>query len=111
MNLVPEQSGAVQVHGNASSWEFFELPSDLTVGQNGFIAIYISNEQSMDVWFDDLLVTHLHGRLLEEQHYYPHGLLTGKTVSRTSGPENRQQYQGKEMQKELGMQLYDFQAR
>ncbi len=105
------EAKVIQVSGEANSWERLELPADITAEFNGYVLLYISNEQAMDVWFDNLAITHTHGRLEEEQHYYPHGLVMSKSTSPSSKPENKYQYQGKEMQSDLGMQLYDFHAR
>jgi len=74
---------------------------------NGLVAIYVSDEQHMDVFFDDISLTHYRGKMLEEQHYYPHGMLMKANAS----PANKFRYQGKLMQDELNLQLYDFHAR
>lgn len=108
-DLIEDQSGAIQVSGETSKWSTMS-PPEITVGQNGYVAVYLSNEQYMDVYFDNLRIVHYRGRMLEEQHYYPHGLLMKKTASNTT-PENKYQYQTKKMQDELGMHLYDFHAR
>lgn len=50
----------------------------------------------LPVWFDNIAITHSNGRLQEEMHYYPHGLLIRKDVASGSSPENRFQYQGNE---------------
>lgn len=111
MNLMDEQSGAIQVSGTASQWELLSLPSDLVMQQNGYIAVFISNEQVMDVYFDNISIVHHQGRLLDEEHYYPHGMLISKSTSYSIEPENKFRFQTKQMQDELGMQLYDFHAR
>lgn len=110
MTLVPEQSGAIQVGSGTDVWEQLQIPSELVVGQNGYIAVYISNEQAMDVWFDHVTMTVEHGRLVDEQHYYPYGLLISKNTAAGTLP-NKYQYQGNEIQKELGIEAYDFNAR
>ena len=111
-NLNETASGAVQVGGSANAWEYLSMPADVIVPQNGFIAIYISNEEAMEVYFDNVTIIHSHSRLIEEQNYYPHGLLTTKSVAATGAdPENKFQYQGKEMQDKIGLHLYDFHAR
>jgi hypothetical protein len=44
-----------------------------TAQQNGYVYIYVTNESSSDVWFDDLMVSHRTGPLLQEAHFYPFG--------------------------------------
>jgi RHS repeat-associated protein len=111
MHLVEDQSGAIQVNANNElNWAELEMANDIEVAKNGYMLVYISNEdQSLKVYFDNLLVTYARGILLEEQQYYPHGLLV---QNGTNNPlANKYLYQGKEMQKEAGMELYDFHAR
>lgn len=109
-NLVQNESGVIQVSGAASSWEHLSTP-DIPVRQSGRLLIYISNEQAMDVYFDNISVSYTRGRLIEENHYYPHGLLVQSSYAAGVTPENRYKHQGKLLQKELGMELYDFHAR
>jgi len=65
--------------------------------------------RTKDVFFDDLHVLHKKGRLLEENHYYPHGLTIRAGAS--NPVPTREGYQGKELQDEAGLELYDFHAR
>ncbi|WP_157977324.1 RHS repeat domain-containing protein [Taibaiella helva] len=52
------------------------------------------------------------GNLLEENHYYPHGLPIQPLSSVSTGfSENRRKYQGNEYIKDLGLNWMDFQAR
>lgn len=110
MQIVAGKSGAIQIDASTQGkWGNIGVPDDITANQNGYLAVYISDEQYANVYFDNLRILHYRGRLLEEQHYYPHGL-TIRAGANTSLP-NRYLYQGKELQDEVGLQLYDFHAR
>lgn len=64
----------------------------------------------IDVFFDDLKVTHVKSPVIETNDYYPFG---GEfnSYSRESSVENKYLYNGKEKQDELGLDLYDYGAR
>ena len=59
------------------------------------IFIYISNESSVNVFFDNMQVRHDRGRIIEENHYYAFGLKIAAISSKAYGaPNNNYLYQG-----------------
>lgn len=82
------------------------------ITEPGFVYIYLSNEETtpVEVYFDDLTVTHTKSPVIQANDYFPFGL-TFNEHSRENSLYNEYQYNGKERQKELGLEWLDYGAR
>ncbi|MCG8308309.1 MAG: RHS repeat-associated core domain-containing protein, partial [Cytophagales bacterium] len=80
----------------------------------GYVYIYLSNEnpKQLEVYFDDLTITHRHTPVIQTDNYYPFGLsITGLSGRTDNKVENRFLYNGKELQTDLNLDWYDYGAR
>jgi hypothetical protein len=118
-NYVAESSGFQQVGADNTLTAINKL--QLPVTKSGYLYIYLSNEtQNVDVFFDNLQVTHVRGPMLEEDHYYPFGVAMGGISDKTlksQYADNKYRYnKGSELQNEefsdgSGLEMYETHLR
>src|SRR4030095_3310190 len=105
--IVPECSGALQAE---SPDELGALAvNNMRINQRGYLYIYVNNASIHTVLFDNLYISHTSSKLLDESNYYPFGMLWG--IPNSTTPANNYRYNGKELQKELGLFNEDYGAR
>ena len=115
LNIVPEQSGAIQIATTDGGWTTVALGGNfdegMTVQAGGTLITYISHEGGggglVKAHWDNITSEVYYGDLKEKFHYYPFG----NVVTLTSNYQQlkRHLYQTKEYNNDL--QLYDFHAR
>jgi RHS repeat-associated protein len=122
LELLPGNSGMIQVPLNPMGWTTIS-PSMITGAnatavngtvstlQPGYVIIYIDNQSiGKDVWFDNLMVGHYKGEVIEENHYYPMGL-TLAVAEAPNVTKNPLKLTTKELESSFGLGMYDFGAR
>ena len=85
------------------------VKSNMPVTKNGYLYVYVSNETpNINVFFDNLQVTHITGPLLQEQSYYPFGLQMAGISDAALGKLNSENKfnGGVELEEDYGVNLY-----
>ena len=112
-NYVAENSMTLRVSQQGDNAAPLVL-ANIKAPKNGFAYIYLSNESSEPVYFDDFTVSDNRGRIIEEDHYYAFGLKIAGISSKKLGDgnegllDNKNLYNDKELIDEADLDWYDY---
>jgi RHS repeat-associated protein len=110
--LVSAQTQQVQLTQLANGG-YEPLRLSVKLAQDGYVTAYVGNESEVDVLFDDVTVEHRQGLQIQENQYDPWGMTLAGLDYATSGIQglNKYQYNGYELQSDIGLNLTDYGAR
>ncbi len=103
---VASSSGFDQVGSDQQFKTHYVTP---TMAKNGFLYVYVSNETpNINVYFDNLTVTHIKSPLLQEQSYYPFGLQMAGISDKALGKlDSKNKFDGGvNFEEDYGVNLY-----
>lgn len=107
-NVIPDQSGALQMASPAGVWNAVSTSDYITIGQPGYLLLFSSARSYNPVYFDNVDLTFYSGTEIEEDHYYPYGLtLTNPDPPIDPTQANSHRYNGIELNKDLGLETYE----
>lgn len=97
----------------ASTTSFEPLNLEFLAPMEGYLLIYVSNEeeQANIAYFDDVNVTHKHSKVVQEESYFPFGSSHSVSYQRNYTKRQGFKYQNKEEMVGLGAGTFDFHAR
>ena len=115
-NFVGEGSAALRVQTSGSGAAPLVFPPT-RAPKNGYAFVYVSNESDEMVYFDNLQVSGVRGNILQESHYYPHGLkiaaLSSSVIASASEGKiaNNYEYQSDNAERDEDIGWDDFALR
>jgi RHS repeat-associated protein len=107
-------ASAKQEVGEVTKQPHDRLYRELVVSHPGYAYIYVSNESPtlVEVYFDDLTLTHRKSPVVQWDDYYPFGMgINSNSYQNSTLQKNDFLYNGKERQDELGIGWLDYGAR
>ncbi|MFT3980775.1 MAG: DUF6443 domain-containing protein [Ferruginibacter sp.] len=108
---VPEGSGFIQVPAQDADIQTM-ANTGIEVPKSGYIFIYLSNVTERPVYFDNFIVNHHTGPLMEETHYYPFGLTMAGICSKAAGGlKNKMLFTSQILDNDFGLDLYQMRFR
>ncbi len=72
------------------------MMQEYTIKEEGYVFMYVSNESStlVDMYYDDITMTHTKGNVIQYNEYYPYGLQTANSWTRENSTGNNFLYNG-----------------
>jgi RHS repeat-associated protein len=115
-NYVASNSGAMVVNaipsGSSNTNGDFSWPMIPTTEKNGYVYVFLSNESTTPVFFDDFDVIHTRGAIVEDNAYYPYGLkIAGISAKAVAKPITKEGYQGDFAEHDVETGYDEFQLR
>jgi RHS repeat-associated protein len=117
LGYVQQNAMARQITTNANG-TFEKLEIEKVIEEEGYLYIYVANESTadVDVFFDDLKVTHIESTVRSHTDYYAFGAtIGGLSGESASANANKYLYNGKELQDDafggVSLGMYDYGAR
>ena len=104
-------SDVAKEHGQDVAHE--KLSASVVITQPGYVYVFLSNEETspVEVYFDEMVVTHAKSPIIEMTDYYPFGLQYGHFTREGSLENKSKLFQGQEYITDLDLGWYSFKYR
>jgi RHS repeat-associated protein len=86
--------------------------NEIVIAKPGYMYIWLSNDNPtpVEVYFDDFKVTQTKSPVVQQDDYYPFGMVS-QSYSRENSVPNKYLFNGKEQINDLSLGVYDYGAR